>query len=475
MNNIKKELNEKIAKSIIKNLKSNYGDYAFSTYEFLNDNVLDKYSIGELTDRTSKEKIYKIIYKEDLEDEVLHRLTGYSINDYPENEKNTDLKLYITDVKENNETSKELLEIYQENKNKSNEEITQKIVEYLEKKDIFHQNIEISEKGLEKATNFENAIHLLEANLKQVDLGFGDKTSYSGTMYQVNGENYFSINLKEKGNKEEVNIEAKTLNDLKEKVIDFVGKDIENNKTNSEYMQKIRKENFEKLKGLDLKNLEIETDKNFSFEFTNKNRDNHKYSYLLIMETEKAKHLTVNFGNDDFKNIAYALTDKNYSEVFYKEYLRYGSFSYDKIDYLKEKNVEIIKKVDENKQKETFQEIKADIIMSAMEINGRRQYLEKSEDDYVTRFLKGIDECFEDRIGTLKDKEEFITKRHEELELTLNSDGKISELYSPDGSEYKDNINTFLDNIKENIKEEIGNRFDFDLTTESIIYSILTI
>ena len=144
MNNIKKELNEEIAKSIIKNLKSNYGDYVFSTYEFLNDNVLDKYSIGELTDRTSKEKTYKIIYKEDLEDEVLHRLTGYSINDYPENEKNTDLKLYITDVKENNETSKELLEIYQENKNKSNEEITQKIVEYLEKKDIFHQNIEIS-------------------------------------------------------------------------------------------------------------------------------------------------------------------------------------------------------------------------------------------------------------------------------------------------------------------------------------------
>jgi hypothetical protein len=463
---IKEELYEEITKSIIKNLKSNYGDYAFSTYEFLNDNVLDKYSIGELTDRTSKEKTYKIIYKEDLEDEVLHRLTGYSINDYPENEKNTDLKLYITDVKENNETSKELLEIYQENKNKSNEEITQKIVEYLEKKDIFHQNIEISEKGLEKATNFENAIHLLEANLKQVDLGFGDKTSYSGTMYQVNGENYFNINFKEKGNKEEVNIEAKTLNDLKEKVIDFVGKDIENNKTNSEYMQKIRKENFEKLKELDLKNLEIETDKNFSFEFTNKNRDNDKYSYLLIMETEKAKHLTVNFGNDDFKNIAYALTDKNYSEVFYKEYLRYGSFSYDKIDYLKEKNVEIIKKVDENKQKETFQEIKADIIMSAMEINGRRQYLEKSEDDYVTRFLKGIDECFEDRIGTLKDKEEFIAKRHEELGLTLNSNGKISELYSPDESEYKDNINTFLDNIKENIKEEIGNRFDFDLSEE---------
>ena len=39
-------------------------------------------------------------------------------------------------------------------------------------------------------------------------------------------------------------------------------------------------------------------------------------------------------------------------------------------------------------------------------------------------------------------------------------------MYSPDESEYKDNINTFLDNIKENIKEEIGNRFDFDLSEE---------
>lgn len=215
-----------------------------------------------------------------------------------------------------------------------------------------------------------------------------------------------------------------------------------------------------------MKDVKIETDKNFSFEFTNKNRDNDKYSYLLIMETEKAKHLTVNFGNDKFKNIAYALTDKNYSEVFYKEHLSYGSFSYDKIDYLKEKNVDIIEKVDENKQKETLQEIKADIIMSAMEVNGRRQYLEENEDDYVTRFLKGIDECFEDRIGTLKDKAEFLEKRHEELGLTLNEDGKISELYSPNESEYKDNVNAFLSYIKTDIKEEIGNRFDFDLSEE---------
>lgn len=462
---IKEELYEEIAKKIVKNLKSNFGDYSFSTYELLNEKALDNYSIGDLTNRTTKEKTYKIINKNDLESEVLDRLTGYSIN-FPESEKNTDLKLYVTDVKENNKTSKELLEIYEENKNKSNEEITQKIVEYLENKDIFHQNIEIDEKGLEKATNFENAIHTLEDNLKQVDLGFENKTSYSGTIYQANGENYFNINLKDKSNKNEININAKTLNELKEIVIDFVEKDIEDDKTNSEYIQKRRKENLEKLKELDLKDVKIETDKNFSFEFTNKNRDNDKYSYLLIMETEKAKHLTVNFGNDKFKNIAYALTDKNYSEVFYKEHLSYGSFSYDKIDYLKEKNVDIIEKVDENKQKETLQEIKADIIMSAMEVNGKRQYLEENEDDYVTRFLKGIDECFEDRIGTLKDKAEFLEKRHEELGLTLNEDGKISELYSPNESEYKDNVNAFLSYIKTDIKEEIGNRFDFDLSEE---------
>lgn len=462
---IKEELYEEIAKKIVKNLKSNFGDYSFSTYELLNEKALDNYSIGDLTNRTTKEKTYKIINKNDLESEVLDRLTGYSIN-FPESEKNTDLKLYVTDVKENNKTSKELLEIYEENKNKSNEEIAQKIVEYLENKDIFHQNIEIDEKGLEKATNFENAIHTLEDNLKQVDLGFENKTSYSGTIYQANGENYFNINLKDKSNKNEININAKALNELKEIVIDFVEKDIEDDKTNSEYIQKRRKENLEKLKELDLKDVKIETDKNFSFEFTNKNRDNDKYSYLLIMETEKAKHLTVNFGNDKFKNIAYALTDKNYSEVFYKEHLSYGSFSYDKIDYLKEKNVDIIEKVDENKQKETLQEIKADIIMSAMEVNGRRQYLEENEDDYVTRFLKGIDECFEDRIGTLKDKAEFLEKRHEELGLILNEDGKISELYSPNESEYKDNVNAFLSYIKTDIKEEIGNRFDFDLSEE---------
>lgn len=343
---IKEELYEEIAKKIVKNLKSNFGDYSFSTYELLNEKALDNYSIGDLTNRTTKEKTYKIINKNDLESEVLDRLTGYSIN-FPESEKNTDLKLYVTDVKENNKTSKELLEIYEENKNKSNEEIAQKIVEYLENKDIFHQNIEIDEKGLEKATNFENAIHTLEDNLKQVDLGFENKTSYSGTIYQANGENYFNINLKDKSNKNEININAKTLNELKEIVIDFVEKDIEDDKTNSEYIQKRRKENLEKLKELDLKDVKIETDKNFSFEFTNKNRDNDK-----------------------------------------------------------------------------------------------------------------------DRIGTLKDKAEFLEKRHEELGLILNEDGKISELYSPNESEYKDNVNAFLSYIKTDIKEEIGNRFDFDLSEE---------
>ena len=96
--------------------------------------------------------------------------------------------------------------------------------------------------------------------------------------------------------------------------------------------------------------------------------------------------------------------------------------------------------------------------MSAMEVNGRRQYLEENEDDYVTRFLKGIDECFEDRIGTLKDKAEFLEKRHEELGLTLNEDGKIEELYDENSEKYKENIDDFLKAVKENLKEEvIGN------------------
>lgn len=232
-----------------------------------------------------------------------------------------------------------------------------------------------------------------------------------------------------------------------------------------EIVNKILIENFEKSKTIEINKEKMEKSRDFETGIFILNRNLEEY---IFNEDENPKNeVEINFSKINGKE-SYEVNICDYKNKENKVQVKSDNLPNfkEKIVDLLEKNIEIIKRVDENKQKETFQEVKADIVISAMEVNGRRQYLENNGDDYITRFLKGIDECFEDRIGTLKDKEDFITKRHEELGLTLNSNGKISELYSPDESEYKDNINTFFDNIKENIKEEIGNRFNFDLSEE---------
>lgn len=265
-----------------------------------------------------------------------------------------------------------------------------------------------------------------------------------------------------------IDLRGKTLTELKEKVVDFVEKDLEREEKLGIIKGKdliSKQEKLEELKNTDFKDLKIETDKDFRLEFTDKNKKKDNYSYLLVIEDKKETILTIGFKERELKPMLFNITDKNFSDISDKTFFDIRSSNLKKIDYLKEVNKEIMKQVDENKEKESFKEVKADIIISSLEEVGRRQYestngVEKTL-TYPQAFIKNIDDFFENRIGNLKDKSEFLEKRHEEFNLTLDENGKIKELSTDNEEEYKENVSQFLNAVKQNIKEEMNEKFDF--------------
>lgn len=466
----KEKVNKAMAKSVYNVLNESYKDHNSSVYESINLWSLDRFSIGVVTNKATGKVDFKVFEKEDLREEISSRTGNFTIKNYTEDEKNSDLKLYITDVRKNDETSKELTKIYNENKGKSKDEIINKLIEHLEEKNVLDETIVIDDEKRNKANNYFKAIDLLETNIENtiMDKPNSIKITYEGNIIQKDGEQYFGINIKNKSTKEEIDLRGKTLTELKEKVVDFVEKDLEREEKLGIIKGKdliAKQEKLEELKNTDFKDLKIETDKNFRLEFTDKNKKKDNYSYLLVIEDKKETILTIGFKERELKGMMFNITDKNFSDISDKTFFDIRSSSLKKIDYLKEVNKEIMKQVDENKEKESFKEMKADIIISSLEEVGRRQYestngVEKTL-TYPQAFIKNIDDFFENRIGNLKDKSEFLEKRHEEFNLTLDENGKIKELSTDNEEEYKENVSQFLNAVKQNIKEEMNEKFDF--------------
>lgn len=466
----KEKVNKAMAKAVYSVLNESYKDHNSSIYEIINQWSLDRFSIGEVTNKATGKVDFKVFEKEDLREEISSRTGNFTIKNYTEDEKNSDLKLYITDVRKNDETSKELTKIYNENKGKSKDEIINKLIEHLEEKNVLDETIVIDDEKRNKANNYFKAIDLLETNIENtiMDKPNSIKITYEGNIIQKDGEQYFGIQIKNKATKEEIDLRGKTLTELKDKVVDFVEKDLEREEKLGIIKGKdliSKQEKLEELKNTDFKDLKIETDKDFRLEFTDKNKKKDNYSYLLVIEDKKETILTIGFKERELKGMLFNITDKNFSDISDKTFFDIRSSNLKKVDYLKEVNKEIMKQVDENKEKESFKEVKADIIISSLEEVGRRQYestngVEKTL-TFPQAFVKNINDFFENRIGNLKDKSEFLEKRHEEFNLTLDENGKIKELSTDNEEEYKENVSQFLNAIKQNIKEEMNEKFDF--------------
>ena len=453
-----KKLNNKIAKNIAKELK--YNDYL----HLMTDTVKRELRVELLTETTNidtKEKDLKFMKNYELKDEIDERVTTrYSINPY----ESTEFKAFITDEKTQDKITDKIVDFYKKNKDIDKETLVKQINDFLDESNIYNKTIEVNKKNLIKAENFEDNIALIEKNLKEY--GKENGTIYSGKIVQVNGEKGIGLTIINKETeKEEKTLLAKSLNEFKEKVVDFIGEDIESKKDyyfkNMKYdVYKKRKDDLERLENkVDFDKTDIKTEKDFSFEFTNKNEDSDKYDYRLVIADEKNKYDSM-YKYTGYREISMSLVDENFSDFFTTTSNNALQNHYSKIDYLKEKNEDIMKQINKNIDKESFNMAKADIILMAVsETTSKRARI--GDERKVSEMLsESIDTSFNNRIGNLKDKESFVEKNAEELGLTLNKDGKIEELYSENSEKYKENIDDFLKVIKENLKEELIENYE---------------
>ena len=453
-----KELKNTISKNIAKELKNNYS--SFTTMEIVK-RELGAGFLTETTNTDTKEKDLKFLrgyqIKEELNERVQHR---YSFNLY----QSTEFKVFSTDENTKNKTADKIFDFYKENKDKDVETLAKQINDILDENNFFKKTVEVNNNIIKKADDFEDNIALIEKNLQEY--GKENGTMYSGKIVQLNGEKGIGLTIinKETG-KEEKTLLAKSLNEFKEKVVDFIEEDIENKKDyyfkNMKYdVYKKRKDDLERLEEkVDFNKTDIKTDKDFTFEFTDKNKDTNKYDYRLVIADEKNKYESM-YKYAGYKKFLMSLVDENFSDFFTITANNALQNHFEKIDYLKEENKNIMKQINENIEKESFSIAKADIVlMSVSETISQRKKI-GNERKFPEIMSESIDNSFHNRIGSLKNKESFVEKNADELGLTLNKDGKIAELYDEDSEKYKENIDNFLKAIKENLKEELIENYE---------------
>ena len=453
-----KELKKTISKNIAKELKNNYS--SFTTMEIVK-RELGAGFLTETTNTDTKEKDLKFLrgyqIKEELNERVQHR---YSFNLY----QSTEFKVFSTDENTKNKTADKIFDFYKENKDKDVETLAKQINDILDENNFFKKTVEVNNNIIKKADDFEDNIALIKKNLQEY--GKENGTMYSGKIVQVNGEKGIGLTIinKETG-KEEKTLLAKSLNEFKEKVVDFIEEDIENKKDyyfkNMKYdVYKKRKDDLERLEEkVDFNKTDIKTDKDFAFEFTDKNKDTNKYDYRLVIADEKNKYESM-YKYAGYKKFLMSLVDENFSDFFTITANNALQNHFEKIDYLKEENKNIMKQINENIEKESFSIAKADIVlMSVSETISQRKKI-GNERKFPEIMSESIDNSFHNRIGSLKNKESFVEKNADELGLTLNENGKIAELYDEDSEKYKENIDNFLKAIKENLKEELIENYE---------------
>jgi len=300
--------------------------------------------------------------------------------------------------------------------------------------------IEINKEKNDKANKFTNALSKFE------DVFSDYSKKYTSNFEKINDYKQYSVTFNPE-NKPET-IVAKDLETFRNNVVDFLKDKVDDNKL------------LKELKETNLEDLKPKIDKNFKFTFGNLKDNN----YSLKIETEE-KVLTLN-ESKELKEIALNLTDKDYSNLL-NSYERISK--YDKLEYLKEENKELFKKLDENISKETLENIENDItyrsILNVVDKNDviNRNYDKiYSKDKIFSDMKEEIDVLFENRIGNLKDNEKIalVERSADELGISLNSQGKIDELYTGDDKEYLNNVNQLLENEKEKIFHNYVENFE---------------
>lgn len=303
-----------------------------------------------------------------------------------------------------------------------------------------------------KETKFEEKKKLFLNKIEVFNFDVNKKNAfkeYKGTenSYKIikkNDEEYYSVAFTNKKTEKEEKIVARDLEEFKDKVVDF----LEN---------KISKATLEELKEVDLKDLETNTNRDFSLTFDKNNYE--KYELKIsgakndyVLEKKVLNDISLNLVSDD------------YSELL--ECRKIGE-SYGNIDYLKEENKVLYKQLEENVKTETLEEIENDIIYRSLaDFDNRSRengnYREKMKTDNLISDVKNrIDSLYESRVLSLVDDEKIalVERSSDYFELKLNSDGKIEELANGSEEDYKKGINELLEFGKSKIEDKFETDF----------------
>ena len=150
-----KKLNNRIVEEIVKELK--YNDYSFTMTDTVNFELRREF-LTETTNKDTKEKDLKFMKNYELKEELSERLSkSTSITSY----ENTEFRAFITDENTKNEITDKIVDFYKKNKDIDKETLVKKINDFLDESNIFDKAIEINDKKLRKAEDFENNITLI--------------------------------------------------------------------------------------------------------------------------------------------------------------------------------------------------------------------------------------------------------------------------------------------------------------------------
>lgn len=297
------------------------------------------------------------------------------------------------------------------------------IVDILEKEFEKAIPIEINSEKLEKANNFEQMISIIQRNIENFDFSenIKEKKIFEIDFIKKEDKEYYSIKFTN-GNAE-ISISTDNLFDFKEQFVQVIEKNLKDRKSfyQENYLEKHqnkREENLSSFKENDVKFLEIETKNPIHFNFNNVSGKN-QISFKI--ETEDNLFLSIKYGFIyNSEDLSYTLKNDDYLSLLKRISENPHLKSYKKIEEVKKETEHYINKLDkivENTSlKETILGIYGNTIKDVLEDD------RKFDSNVFYEVVKeNFDRNYNNRIGIIKNKENFVMKNLEELGITVDS------------------------------------------------------
>lgn len=297
------------------------------------------------------------------------------------------------------------------------------IVDILEKEFEKAISIEINSEKLEKANNFEQMISIIQRNIENFDFSenIKEKKIFEIDFIKKEDKEYYSIKFTN-GNAE-ISISTDNLFDFKEQFVQVIERNLKDRKSFYkknflEEHQNKRKENLENLKERDVNFLEVETKNPIHFNFNNVSEKN-QISFKI--ETEDNLFLSTKYGFIyNSEDLSYTLKNDDYLSLLKRISENSHLKSYKKIEEVKKETEHYINKLDKIVENTSLKETVLGIYGNTIKdlLDDDRKF---DSNIFYEVVKENFDRNYNNRIGIIKNKENFVMKNLEELGITIDS------------------------------------------------------